>query len=147
MLIFMFLMQFINEGGLMYMIQLIRALQMVLHLPMLRIIMPANSLILISVMIEVAMFDILPSDYTTDLIFEYAEKEDDQKIFGQMKDIGYESSSSLKNLGSLSIFTFLYFLKLAILLVMKIFMTLTPLGESKSINKLYNGMCKSAFYS
>jgi hypothetical protein len=54
---------------------------MVLHLPMLRIIMPANSLLLISVIIEVAMFDILPAEYTTDLMFEYSEGEGD-KIFG-----------------------------------------------------------------
>ena len=49
---------------------------------MLRIIMPANSLLLISVIIEVAMFDILPAEYTTDLMFEYSEGVGDQNIFG-----------------------------------------------------------------
>ena len=51
---------------------------------MMRILMPPNALMFIGLIIEVAMFDILPADYTTDLIFEYNDslEEVDQKIFG-----------------------------------------------------------------
>ena len=66
-----FFLGFFFQGGLIYMIQLVRALQMVLHLPMMRILLPPNALMFISVIIEIAMFDILPAEYTTDLIFEY----------------------------------------------------------------------------
>ena len=129
------------------MIQLIRALQMVVHLPMLRIIMPANAILFISVIIEIAMFDVLPAESSTDLMFEYSESESDEKIFGQMQDIGYESSQSLKNLGSLSIFTFLYFVKLVVLFFMRAMIQLTPVGQSKNFKKLYDSMVKTAFFS
>ena len=69
----------------MYMIQLIRALQMVVHLPMLRILVPPNAMMLIAAIIEVAMFDILPPEYTTDKILVYDDEESeeiDNKIFG-----------------------------------------------------------------
>lgn len=46
---------------------------MVLHLPMMRILLPPNALMFIGLTIEIAMFDILPAEYTTDLIFEYDE--------------------------------------------------------------------------
>ena len=70
-MIFVFIMGFFFQGGLIYMIELVRALQIVLHLPMMRIPMPPNVLMFIGLIIEVAMFDILPADYTTDLIFDY----------------------------------------------------------------------------
>ena len=69
--IFVFIMGFFFQGGVVYMMELIRALQMVLHFPMMRILMPPNALMFIGLIIEVAMFDILPAEYTTDLIFEY----------------------------------------------------------------------------
>ena len=40
---------------------------------MLRILMPPNALMFIGLIIEIAMFDILPAEYTTDLIFTYDE--------------------------------------------------------------------------
>ena len=108
--------------------------------------MPANALLLISVVIEVAMFDILPAQYTTDYMFKYQDNES-EKIFGQMQDIGYESNYSIKNLGSLSIFTFLYFVKLGVLAAMYLMIKTTPIGSSKKFVGYFNSMCKSAFYS
>jgi hypothetical protein len=144
----MFLMNIFMKGGLIYMVQMVRALQMVVHLPMMRILMPANSLILINAIIEVAMYDIFPAERTTDHIFSYpAENDRSQRIFGQMQDIGYESNYALKNLGSLSIFTFLYFVKLAIIGVMKIMIAFTPLGLSKRFNGWYRDMVKRAFFA
>jgi len=90
------------------------------------------------------MFDILPAEYTTDLIFEYDES---LEIFGQMRDIGYESHSSIKNLGSLSIFTAMYFAKLGVIGVMWIFKRFSKMGEKPRFLKLYNQLCLNAFFS
>ena len=45
---------------------------MVVHIPIYRIIFPANLMTIISNTIEVAMFDVLPADKTTDLLFYYS---------------------------------------------------------------------------
>ena len=130
------------------MIQLVRALQMVLHLPMMRILMPPNALMFIGIIIEIAMFDILPAEYTTDFIFEYDDSLEkvDQQIFGQMRDIGYESHSSIKNLGSLTIFTALYFAKIGIIGVMWIFKRFSKMGQKPRFLKIYNQLCLNAFF-
>ena len=64
-----------------------------------------------------------------------------------MRDIGYESHSSIKNLGSLSIFTALYFAKLGFIGVMWVFKRFSLLGEKPRFLKIYNKLCENAFFS
>lgn len=45
-----------------------------LHIPIFKVILPANLMLIISYVLEVAMFDILPANYTTDLLFKYDEE-------------------------------------------------------------------------
>ena len=70
------------------------------------------------------MFDIIESSWSTEVVltFDY-EKEDEeaQSIFGQMQDLGYDSHSSILNLGSIALFSFVYYIKLAFY-----FLVLTP---------------------
>lgn len=113
-----------------------------------RILFPANALMFIGLIIEIAMFDVLPAEYTTDLIFEYDDKLEkvDEKIFGQMRDIGYESHSSIRNLGSLSIFITIYYLKVGLIGILWT-MKKTCLGKNPYIIKAYRYLCKTAFFS
>lgn len=56
------------------MLELIRTLQMILHLPIFRIIIPSNVSQVFSVIIPIAMFDVLDPEWTTQLIFEFDEE-------------------------------------------------------------------------
>ena len=73
MLVVAFAMNILFSGGAIYMLYLIRTLQMILHIPMFKIVIPANLMQIISNTLEVAMFDILPAERTTDFLFKYNE--------------------------------------------------------------------------
>jgi hypothetical protein len=47
---------------------------MVLHLPMMRVILPSNVVNFINILISVAMYDFIPADRSTDLILKYDEE-------------------------------------------------------------------------
>ena len=53
------------------MITLIRSLQIILHLPLIRILIPSNINMVFSVIIPIVMFDILDSEYTSELLLEF----------------------------------------------------------------------------
>ena len=50
------------RGGLNYFMGMIRSLQMIVHLPMLKIIVPANVITLFEYVIPIAMFDLLQNN-------------------------------------------------------------------------------------
>ena len=64
-----------------------------------------------------------------------------------MRDIGYESHSCIKNLGSLSIFTAIYFAKVALIAVLWIPKRFGNAGMSPRFMRFYNSLCRTAFYS
>ena len=98
---------------------------MIIHLPMLMIIIPANVSAFFSKLIPIVTFDILDSSWTTEIIFEFDEMLHDKlepEIFDQMETLGYETHNALLNLGSMSIFSFIYYIRLLIL-----FLVLRPI--------------------
>ena len=118
----------VMSGGMEYMIGMIRSLQMILHLPMMKIIVPGNVSMLFSAIIPIAMFDVLENDEinpTTIFDFDGVE-EQGEDIFDQMRDLGYETHSSLLNLGTLFVFLFAYALKVLFFLVLWLF---SPLSQ------------------
>ena len=87
---------------------------------MLMIIIPANVSAFFSKMIPIVTFDILDSDWTTQLLFKFDKLMHirlEPTIFDQMETLGYETHNALMNLGSLAIFSFIYYVRLFILLV------------------------------
>ena len=139
-----FLINLIFSGGAIYMLYMVRTLQIMLHIPIFKIVLPANLMINISSTIEIAMFDILPAEITTDYILRYDEEKllwDEENISGQIQDVGYQSHYSVKNLGSISIVMMLYFLKLVFLMLLKLF---TLLGLFK---EQYSKLHKQVFFS
>ena len=69
-----FVMNQIMSGGYRFMLEMIRSLQLILHLPMLRIVFPANVSSLFSAIVPIAMLDVLDSEYTTELVFEFDDE-------------------------------------------------------------------------
>ena len=77
MMVLSFLINLIMSGALGYMIGWINALQMILHLPMLMILIPANVSSFFSLILPVVQFDILDPEWTTELVFEFEEDPDE----------------------------------------------------------------------
>jgi hypothetical protein len=77
---------------------MVRALQITVHVPLFQLILPASVIFFNSKVIEVTMFDILPSRWTFDLIFLYGDKstkESEEGMMDQIQDVGYDNQNSL----------------------------------------------------
>jgi hypothetical protein len=48
------------------MVKMIKALQIMVHLPMMRVIFPANVTTFVSILIPIVMFDVLENEYGLD---------------------------------------------------------------------------------
>ena len=70
-LILTFLINFILAGAMGYMISMIRALQIILHQPMLKIVMPGHITMFFSILIPIVMFDVLDSGWTTEAVLDF----------------------------------------------------------------------------
>lgn len=62
---------FLLRGSIEYMICLIRYMQIVLHLPLMKVVIPANVLYMNRILISVAMFDTFDPEWTTDYLYDY----------------------------------------------------------------------------
>ena len=70
------------SGGSKYMFFLIRALQLDIHFPIMRIILPGNVSMLMSIIMPIVMFDILDNDLGIDasLIYNFSEESQGDDI-------------------------------------------------------------------
>ena len=64
---------FFGFGEMKYFIQLIRALQMILHLPIIFVLVPGNIGMFYEILIPIVMFDVLENEkgYDTTLVLQY----------------------------------------------------------------------------
>jgi hypothetical protein len=98
---------------------LINTLQMILYLPMIGVNFPANVKFLYSILIPVACMDLIPREYTTDLIFDISEDED-SPYNDILEELGYETHSSILNLGSIFTYFLLFVSGSLLMLVLKL---------------------------
>lgn len=101
-----FLLNFVFAVAFTFMVQWIHSMQMIIHLPMMRIPVPSNASSYFQTIVPVITFDVMPSDYTTELFLEFDSHSQDQirdNILGQMQDLGYENHNLLQILGSLGV--------------------------------------------
>lgn len=89
-------------GSLGYMIGWINTLQIIIHLPLIRTILPANVSVLFQTLVPIVMFDFIPSEWSTEYILNFEEfpkreftNSFDEKFFDQMQDLGYDSHNSI----------------------------------------------------
>jgi hypothetical protein len=134
-----------------YMLQLIRALQIILHLAMNKIVFPALVMIVFASLVEVAMFDVLGeericSNCNVDTLLEYDQEQIESKqqyILGQLQDLGYPSYIALQNLGSIGTFLVLYIIKVAFVGCL---MLMTWATKSKSLATFKDILYRQAFF-
>jgi hypothetical protein len=72
---------FILDGASTYLMGMIRAMQMVLHLPMLRVLFPANVSALYSSILPFVMFEILDPEHSTELVLDFDNDNNEQREF------------------------------------------------------------------
>ena len=105
-----------------YQFQLLRALQLCLHLPIMAIVFPANALSFIAELMQCITYDVLEG--LTEYFFTFSEEYKEKyikTIDHQVQDIGYESHFSLLNMGSLGLFLTIYFYKVVLFILLVIF--------------------------
>ena len=109
------ILELVSQGQtLHYVISMFRSLQIMLNLPLMRILIPPNVNMVHELLIPIVMFDILPEGYMESTSSFDLDEHDIQReqIYPQMVDLGYESYNYILNLGSLSIIFWLYAIKL-----------------------------------
>lgn len=106
-----------GSGSMDYFIEMLNSLQIVIHFPMLRILLPGNVTLFFKIIIPIVMFDILDglddTKYDPNNMIEFDENNDlDTQVFiSQMSDLGYKTNNSVQNLGSMFFIICLYFLR------------------------------------
>lgn len=78
-------------GALSYMIGWINTLQIIIHLPMLKILVPANVSLFFQLVVPIVTFDVIPPEWSTEYIMEFEEFPEkwfqenfNEKFFAQM---------------------------------------------------------------
>jgi hypothetical protein len=148
---FVFIMNIILDGGKLFMLQLIRSLQVVVHLALNKIVFPSIVMMFFTSLVEVAMFDILGeericSNCNVGTWLEYDEMQIEEKqkyIMNQIQDLGYETNVALNNLGSIGTMLTVYLFKLAILFILVL---ITLAVKHPRLMRIKNNMMKNAFF-
>ena len=140
------LLNFVFAGAFTYMVQWIHSMQMIVHLPMMRILVPPNVSCYFQTVVPIITFDVLPADYSTELILNFdrdSQEKIKDRILGQMQDLGYENHNLIQILGSLGLLTFFSFI--CIMLYACIFY---PLSARYGINfKITRAIRRSMVYN
>ena len=74
-LIFTFLMNLVLQGSMIYFTMMIRSMQLILHMPILKVLVPSNVSMIFGYIIPVVMFDIFDTSWTTEVVLEFDEDE------------------------------------------------------------------------
>ena len=74
---------FFNDLTLNYALAMMRALQVVIHLPLMHIYLQANLQMVISILIPIIMFDIMESESVAELVLEFDEEQQDLLVDSQ----------------------------------------------------------------
>ena len=120
------------------MLYLIEALQLVLYLPLLRFVIPSNFIMMSENIRPIAMFDVLENNMGWDasLLMKFDEESQlGEAISDQMNDIGFESTNSIKNLGTIFIVLQAYFLQVILVVLLAVFNKVT--GRGRKVFNIY----------
>ena len=97
----------------------INTLQMILYLPMLEVNFPANVKFMYSILLSVASLDLIPSEYTTQLVFDFSV-DLDKPYSNILEELGYETHNSILNLGSIFTYFVVFVVGIVFIYVIKI---------------------------
>ena len=121
-----FLINIAVSGSLSQILGMINSLQLIVHLPLFAVSVPANVMTMFEILVPIVMFDILDTDDLFKVsdqmlgtkFMEKIENEGDWSLIpDQIQNLGYDESSPVLNLGTMAYFTGFYFLKVMILAI------------------------------
>jgi len=110
-----------GSSAMSYFIEMLNSLQIVIHFPMFRMLLPGNVTMFFKLIIPIVMFDILDglddTKYDPNNAIEFDENNDldTQKFISQMSDLGYKTNNSVQNLGSMFFILLIYFIRVALI--------------------------------
>jgi len=142
-------------GAAEYMTMLLRYLQLVVHLQLIGIPVPAIVMMSNSAWVQVSQFDILSGDGICEQceLPQYFDLEEDrdeaisEEIISRFQTLWYKSYNCLENIGSLGIVFGLYFAKVLVILGLAFLFNFNYLKNSEKGKKLYKWLVKGTFYN
>lgn len=97
----------------------LRSLQLVVHLPMFYIVVPANVCRYLEVVKPIVVYDLLPSEWIRSILFTFDMVQHrffQKDMLDQMEDLGYNTHNAIIILGSIWVYALYYLGKLLIYL-------------------------------
>jgi hypothetical protein len=79
---------------------MINVMQLIVHMPLLKVAFPENAVLFYSFIIDISNFDIIPTEKILKLLFSFSASESEE----QYKRLGYDSQNIVENLGSMFLF-------------------------------------------
>ena len=112
---------------------MIRCIQIIFHLPILKIVFPSNVMMVITELMPFVMFDFVenPMEYDLSLIYKVEEQEPHPVINGQIESIGYEGTNFIMNIQTINISIGLLSISFAWALLHKIWAVMSSDTELK----------------
>lgn len=104
---------------------IVNTLQMILHQPMLELVFPQNVRFFYSILLPISSFDLIPTAYSTELIFDLSLEEDSPYSL-QLEEMGYETHSFLHNIGSIFVYLMFNIMASAACVGFKLYLTRKP---------------------
>jgi hypothetical protein len=90
-------------------IEMINSLQLIIHLPIMNIIMPANVSTFFQAIVAIVNFDILSDFGIIEMMFNFDDEQQDYNnifMLDQMEDLGYDSHNAIVILGTMGVLLF-----------------------------------------
>lgn len=106
------------SGSLQFIIGMVNSLQILVHLPLLNVIMPANVVAVYQVLIPIATFDFIPSEFY-DAFFTFddaGQAGHDMQVADQAKELGYDNHNAMQNLNTIGVLVFVFHIKILIMM-------------------------------
>lgn len=135
----------ITSGGraMKFMFIMVRALQIIMHLPLIQVLFPANIMMIIKALFPTIGFDIMDSvlEWEDQSLVEFNFKQHDtikDKVFNQLVDIGYDSFNSIMILQTLGVIVLFYFIQVLFCAQLLLFVRITKnkYGGQKRLENL-----------
>jgi hypothetical protein len=131
-------------GSMRWYFTLIRTLQIIMHLPMARVVVPTCVIYSYSIIIPIAKWDIFEDLQEKTKGLEKDKTVQGYGIFQQMSLLGYDSNAVLDNLDSITIFFLVYLAKVVLVGGLKIYRN--KYGNGRKFQGFYIRLKRNLFF-
>jgi len=130
-----FLVNLLLQGSLQQLFSTIKKMQILVHMALVNISLPANASMFFAFLLQVVAFDVIPTDGPYDAIFGFQESN---PLTLNFELIGYESVYCIRNLGSM-------FLMFLLATLTGVILAITSISKSAKIHH-YRGVVKEKMF-